>query len=62
MQQVSHRNSFFSFSQVEKKDILEEMQRLGIKRRIKNQIFPPELLKKTQTYLVSYCYLVLILQ
>ena len=57
----SHKFSF-SFSQVEKKDILEEIQRLDIKKRLRNQIFPPELLKKTQTYLVSTYYLVLMMQ
>ena len=57
----SHKFSF-SFSQVEKKDILEEKQRLDIKKRLRNQIFPPELLKKTQTYLVSTYYLVLMMQ
>ena len=31
----------FSFSQVGKKDILEEIQRLDIKKRVKNQIFLP---------------------
>ena len=34
----------FSFSQVGKKDILEEIQRLDIKKRLSNQIFPPEVL------------------
>ena len=40
---------FFSFSQVRKKDKLEEIQRLDIKKRLRNQIFFPELLKKSQT-------------
>ena len=57
----SHKFSF-SFSQVGKKDILEEIQRLDIKRRLRNQIFPPELLKKTQTYSVNTYYLVLMMQ
>ena len=57
----SHKFSF-SFSQVGKKDILEEIQRLDIKKRLRNQIFPPELLKKTQTYSVNTYYLVLMMQ
>ena len=48
----SHKLSF-SFSQVGKKEILEEIQRLDIKKRLRNRIFPLELLKKTQTYSVS---------
>ena len=42
----SHKSSF-SFSQVRKKYILAEIQRLNIKKRLRNQLFPPELLKKT---------------
>ena len=57
----SHKFSF-SFSQVGKKDMLEEIQRLDIKKRLRNQIFPSELLKKTQTYSVSTYYLLIIMQ
>ena len=57
----SHKLSF-SFSQVGKKVILEEIQRLDVKKWLRNQIFLPELLKKTQTYSVSTYYLVLMMQ
>ena len=46
----SHKFSF-SFSPVAKKDILEKIQRLDIKKRLRNQIFPLELSKKTQTFI-----------
>ena len=52
----------FSFSQVEKKDILDKIQRLDIKKRLKNQTFPPELLKNSDTSLVTFCYQVLMMQ
>ena len=61
MQQVTDI-LFFVFSQVGKKDILEEMQRLDVKKWLKNEIFPPELSKKTKAYLVTVCYLVLKVQ
>ena len=45
-----------------KQDILEEIQRLDIKKRLENQILPLELLKKTQTYWMTFYYLVLMMQ
>ena len=44
----SHKFSF-SFSLVG--NILEKIQRLDIKKRLKNQVFPLELSKKTQTFI-----------
>ena len=49
----------FSFSQVGKKNILEELQRLCINKAADD---PPELLKKSQRYLVSAYYLALMMQ
>ena len=66
----SHKFSF-SFSQVWKKDILgteipryrdTEIQRLDKKKQLRNQICPPELLKKIKTCSVSTYYLVLKMQ
>ena len=45
-----------------KQDMLEEVQRLDIKKRLENQILPLELLKKTQTYWMTFYYLVLMMQ
>ena len=45
-----------------KQDILEEIQRLDIKKRLENQILPLELLKKIQTYWMTFYYLVLMMQ
>ena len=48
----------FLFSQIGKKDILQEMQELDIEKVAQKL----ELLKKTQTYLENFYYVVLMIQ
>ena len=57
----SHKISFL-FSQVGKKDILEEIQRLDIKKAAQESDIPSRIIKETQIYSVSTYYLILIMQ
>ena len=42
--------------------MLEEKQRMNIKKLLKNQIFPTELLMKNKTYLMTFYYLFVTMQ
>lgn len=60
MEQICNKSQklSFLFSQIGKKDILQEMQELDIEKVAQKL----ELLKKTQTYLVNFYYVVLMIQ